>query len=102
MPPLSQARIVVILLYVPVTLLLLKNNQIPLHQFLNFVLFLLNHPRSRTILFGMTAHLFYAIADASATNISSVISVSIIFVKMSFLIILNNPSHSDSASKLFS
>ena len=42
-PPLSQANTAV-LLSVAVTLLLLKNKQIPFYQFLDFVWLLLNHP----------------------------------------------------------
>jgi len=44
----------VILLSVIVTLLLLKNNHISLHQSLNFVQSLSNYPRSETILLDTT------------------------------------------------
>ena len=95
--PLSQARIVVILLSVPVTLLLLRNNLIPLPQSSNFILSLLNHSGSGTMFFGMIVCLFCT-ASASAVNISSIVSVSVVSFEVSSLVILNNLSHFDNAS----
>jgi len=92
----------VILSSIPITLLLLKNNQISLYQSLNFVLSPLNHPESGTILFGMTAYLFCVITSAGATDILSMVSISIISVKVSSSVILNDSSHFNSTSKLFS
>ena len=91
-----------ILLSVSITLLLLKNNQISLHQSLNFVLSPLNHPEPGTILFGMTVYLFCVITNAGATDILSIVSIYIISVKASSSVILNDPSHFNSTSKLFS
>jgi len=54
-PPLRQARIVVILSSVSMTLLLLRNNHIPLHQSSNFVQLLSNHSGSGTIFLGNPA-----------------------------------------------
>ena len=51
-PPLRQARIAVILLLVSMTLLLLRNSLISLHQSLNFVQSLSNHPGSSTMFFS--------------------------------------------------
>ena len=99
MPPLIWARIVVIMLSIPVTLFLLRNNQILLYQSLNLVLSLLNYPGSRTMLFGMTICSFYTVAGADATNISSMYSV--ISSEAFSLVILNNSNHFDNASILF-
>ena len=73
--PLRQARIVVILSSVSMTLLLLRNNHIPLHQSLNFVWSLSNHPRSSTIFFSISVYIFLLLvagtgASAGAVNIS--------------------------------
>ena len=54
MPSLRWARIAVILLFVVMTLLFLKNNCIPLYQSSNFVLSLSNYPKFRTMLLSMT------------------------------------------------
>ena len=98
-PPLRRARIAVILLSVPVTLLLLRNSQIPLHQSSNFDRSPLNHPGSSTILFGNPACMFSAVVVAGATDISvSVCSYS--SVEASSLI-CKDPSRSDNASILF-
>ena len=60
------------LLLVSKTLLLLRNNYIPLHQSSNFVLFLLNYPRSRTIFFGVAACiLLFVIANTGTADIFS-------------------------------
>ena len=98
-PPLRQARIAVILLFILVTLLLLKNNQISFHQSSNFVLSLSNHPRFGTMLLGNSTCLFCIFFGASAINISSV--YSIVFSEMSS-VIFNNPSLFNNASILYS
>ena len=70
-PPLRWARIAVILLSVSMTLLLLKNNCIPLYQSSNFVQSPSNYPESDTMFFGVTTYTFLLIsAGASATDIS--------------------------------
>ena len=70
-PLLRQARIAVILLLISITLLLLRNNHIPLYQFLNFVWSLLNHPRSSTMFFSITTYIFSLnAAGAGVTDIS--------------------------------
>ena len=99
MLPLSWARIVVILLSVSVTLLLLRNSQIPLHQSLNFVLFLLNHSESGIIFFSIIACSFYAVAGAGTTDISSVYSV--VSSEIPSSVIFNDFNHSDNAFILF-
>ena len=98
-PPIIWARIVVIMLSVPITLFLLRNNQIPLHQSLNFVLSPLNYFGSSTMLFGMNICSFYTVASANATNISSMYPV--ISSKAFSLVILNNSNHFDNTSILF-
>jgi len=90
----------VILLSVPVTLLLLRNNLISLHWSSNFVLSLLNHPGSRTILFGIPAYLFCMVAGTSATDISFMYSV--ISSEAFSSVILNDHNCSDNASISFS
>ena len=67
--PLKYAKIVVILLLVSITLLLLRNNLISLHQSSNFVWSLSNYPRSGTILLDITACIFL-FAGVGTTNIS--------------------------------
>jgi len=70
-PPLRCAKITVILLSVSMTLLLLRNNLIPLHQSSNFIQSLSNHPGSGTIPLGIIVCPFlFAGAGAGATNIS--------------------------------
>ena len=101
-PPLRWARIAVILSSVLLTLLLLKNNLIPLHQSSNFNQSLSNHPGSSTIFFGNPAQtflLFAAAAGASATDISSV--VVYLYSSEAFSMIFKDSSYSDSASISF-
>ena len=83
-----------ILLSVLLTLLLLRNNLIPLHQSSNFVQSPLNHPESGTMLLGISADLF----TAGAVDIS--VSICLSLVEASWLI-CKDPSHSDNASILF-
>ena len=100
-PPLRQARIAMILSSIPVTLLLLRNSLIPLHQSSNFDRSPSNHPGSGTILFGNPACMFSlatAAAVAGATDISvSVRSYSSVEVSS---LICKDPSHSDNTSIL--
>ena len=96
MPPLRLAKIAVILLFVPVTLLFLRNSQILLHQSSNFVLFPLNYPESRTILLDNSAYLFYITANISAIDMLSIYSA--ISSEASSLVIFNDLSHSDNIS----
>ena len=98
-PPLRWARIAVILSSVLKTLLLLRNNHIPLHQSLNFVRSPSNHPGSRTIFFGNPAWtflLFSTAAGAGATDISSVVVYS--YLSEASSIICKDSNRSDSAS----
>ena len=101
-PPLRQARIAVILSSVPITLLLLRNSLIPLHQSSNFDRSPSNHPGSGTILFGNPAYTFSlatAAAVAGATDISvSVRSYSSVEVSS---LICKDPSRSDNTSISF-
>ena len=93
---LRQAKIAVILSSVSKTLLLLRNNLISLYQSSNFVQSLLNHPRSGTILFGITACIFWfvcaGVSNISMSNHSSLLETSSVICK--------NPSHSDNVSIL--
>ena len=82
------------------TLLLLRNNQIPLYQSSNFILSPLNHSESETILFSIVACLLsFVVAGAGAADISlsdrSYVSSEALFV------IYKDPSLSDSTSILF-
>ena len=101
-PSLRRARIVVILLSVPLTLLLLRNSLIPLHQSSNFDQSPSNHPGSSTMFFGNSAWTFSltaAAAVAGATDISvSVCSYSSIEASS---LICKDPSHSNNASISF-
>ena len=89
---LSQANISVILLSVAVTLLLLRNNHIPLYQFSNFVQLLSNCSGSRTILFSITAcAVSLYTAGIGAVNISSNVgSIVLLLSEVYSLIILND------------
>ena len=68
-PPLRWARIAVILSSVPVILLLLRNNLIPLYQSSNFIQSLSNHPGSSTMLLVIIACMF-SFAGAGVPDIS--------------------------------
>ena len=81
-----------ILLSVPLTLLLLRNNLIPLHQSSNFVQSPLNHPGSGTMLLGILADSFIAGVAAGAVNIS---------MSACSLLICKDLSHSDNVSISF-
>ena len=91
-----------ILLSVSRTLLLLRNNLIPLHQSSNFVWSPSNHPGSGTIFFGIAADTFSPISmamGAGAADISSVI-VCLYSLEVSS-VICKDPKRSDIASTLF-
>ena len=87
-----------ILSSVLLTLLLLRNNLIPLHQSSNFVQSPSNHPGSRTMLLGIPANSFTTGATAGAVDIS--VSICSLLVEASWLI-CKDPSHSDNASISF-
>ena len=81
------------------TLLLLRNNLIPLHQSSNFIRSLSNHPGSSTMFFGNPAWPVTSIgASAGAIDIS--VSICLLFVLSSEVSIYKDPSHSDNASIL--
>ena len=90
-----------ILLSVSMTLLLLRNNLISLHQSSNFVWSLSNHPGSDTMFFGILAYPFLltVTASASAVDISSV--VIHLYLLEASSVICKDPSCSDNASILF-
>ena len=99
-PPLRQARITVILLLVSMTLLLLRNSLIPLHQSSNFVQSPSNYLRSGTMFFGIPACTFLFIVTVSTG--ADDISVSICSSSLeASSVICKDPSHSDNASILF-
>ena len=98
-PSLRQIRITVILPSVFITLLLLRNNLIPLHQSSNFVLSPLNHLGLGIIFLGNSACLLFFYISTGAVDISSVYSV--LFSEASS-IIYKNPSYSDNISILCS
>ena len=87
-----------ILSSVSLTLLLLRNNLISLHQSSNFVQLPSNYPGSRTMLLGISANLFTAGVVAGAVDIS--VSICSLSVEASSLI-CKDPSHSDNASISF-
>ena len=100
MPPLSQASTAVILLLAAITLLLLRNKWILLHQSSNFILSPLNYPGSGTIVFVSMLLVYTASASAGAVNILSVSGVagSVLLFDTLSLVILNDPSISSNAS----
>ena len=79
-PSLRWARIAVILLSVSVTLLLLKNNLIPLHYSSNFIQSPSNYLRSGIIPFGISACIF-SLVTTGAVNI--VVSVCLYLLETS-------------------
>jgi len=87
----------VILLSVSITLLLLRNNCIPLHQSLNFVLFSLNYSKSETMFLGIIACLFVFVVTGTSV-IDIVLSDYFIVLSKVLFVIYKDPSHSDSAS----
>ena len=93
-----------ILSLVSMTLLLLRNSHIPLHQSSNFVRSLSSHPGSGTIFFGIPADIFLPISTAMGAGAGAVdISVSIHSL-VSFeasSVICRDPNLSDNASKSF-
>ena len=100
-PLLKRARIAVILSSVSRTLLLLRNNHIPLHQSSNFIQSPSNHPGSSTIFFGIptcTFLLIPAVAGAGADEISISIHSSLLEASS---VICKDSSHSDNASISF-
>ena len=97
----TRSMIAVILSSVPLTLLLLRNSLIPLHQSSNFVQSPSNHPGSGTMFFGNPAWMFSLATTAPGAGVPD-ISVSIgsyLSVEASSLI-CRDPSHSDNASIL--
>ena len=99
-PHLRWARTAIILLSVSMTLLLLRNSLIPLHQSLNFIRSLSNHPRSNTIFFGISAYMFLFIVTVGAS--ADDISVSIHLSSLeAFSVICRDLSRSDNALILF-
>ena len=91
-----------ILLSVPLTLLLLRNNLIPLHQSSNFDWSPLNHPGSSTMFFSNPAWTFLltaAATGAGATDIS--VSISLYLSVKASSLICKDPSHSDNVFILF-
>ena len=87
-----------ILSLVSMTLLLLRNSHIPLHQSSNFIWSPSNYPGSGTIFLGNSACPFSWYVVTGATDIS--VSVCLSLVEAS-LLIYKDPSHSDNASILF-
>ena len=73
---LKRARIAMILSSVSMTLLLLRNNLIPLYQSSNFVWSLSNYPGSSTIFFDIPACTFLLIPTAAGAGADD-ISVSV-------------------------
>ena len=98
-PSLRQAKIIMILSLVSMTLLLLRKSWISLHQSLNFVLFPSNYPGSGTILFSMVICTLFIVASTSATDIT--LSNHSVVLSKALFVIYKNPSFSDNASILF-
>ena len=97
---LRQARIAVVLLSVSMTLLLFRNSLISLHQSLNFIRSLSNHPGSGIMFFGIPAYMFLFIVTASAGADDISVSIHLSSLEASS-VIHRDPSCSDNASILF-
>ena len=87
-----------ILSSVLLTLLLLRNNLISLHQSSNFIQSPSNYPGSRTMLLGIPADSFITGVIAGAVDISVFICSSLVEAS---LLICKDPSYSDNASISF-
>ena len=86
-----------ILSLVSITLLLLRNNHISLHQSLNFVLFSLNHSESGTMFLDITAcSLLFIVTSASAADIS--LFNCLYIPSKALFVICKDPSLSNSVS----
>ena len=94
------ANTIVILLLIAITLLLLRNKWISLHQSLNFIWSPSNYHGSETILFDITAYSNTASVSTDSVGIFSGVSSSVVLFlsKIYFLVILNNLSISSNAS----
>ena len=88
-----------ILSSVSMTLLLLRNNQISLHQSSNFVLSPSKHPGSKIIFSSITAYPFSFVITGAGTIDISLSDHSYISSKASF-VIYKDPSLFDNASIL--
>ena len=97
---LSQANTTIILLSVAITLLLLRNNCISLHQSSNFIWPPSNYPWSDTILFSITTYTVLSCATSTGTvNISSDANSIVLFPSEAyFSVILNDFNISSSVS----
>jgi len=100
-PSLRRAKIAIILSSVSMTLLLLRNNLIPLHQSLNFVWSPSNYSGSGTMFFYIPACMFSFIATTGADTVDiSYVVVCSYLLEASF-VICKDPSHSNNASISF-
>ena len=88
-----------ILLSVSITLLLLMNNHISLHQSLNFVLFLSNHSEFETMFLGITAYSLVFVIIGTGTSDITVSDCSIVSSEDLF-VICKDSICSDSTSML--
>ena len=88
-----------ILSLVSMTLLLLRNNLIPLYQSSNFIRSLSNHSGSSTIFFDIPACMFSLISIAASVGVDNI--SAFIHSLEAFSVICKDPSHSDNASISF-
>ena len=88
-----------ILSLISMTLLLLRNNLIPLHQSSNFVWLPSNYSGSGTMFFSIPACPFLLTVTAGTIDISSV--VVCLYLLEASSVICKDSSHSDNASILF-
>ena len=98
---LNQANTAVILLFIVITLLFLRNKHIFLHQFSNFVSLLSSHPGSKTIFLSIIIYSNTANASADTVDIisSNISGLVILFLSKTYsLVIFNNLSISSSTS----
>ena len=96
-PLLRQARIAVILSSISMTLLLLRNNLISLHQSSNFVQSLSNYSGSSTMFFSNPAWTFSWPVTAIGTGAVDIsVSVHLSFVEALY-VICKDPSYSNNA-----
>ena len=92
---LSWSNTVVILSSIAMTLLFLRNNQIPLHQSSNFVQLPSNHPRYETMLFDITScaiSLYTTSVGTANISFNNAGSVFLFLFETYSLVIFNNPN----------
>ena len=84
-----------------ITLLLLRNSLIPLHQSSNFIWSLSNYSGSSTIFFGIPVCAFLLIAASASAGTTDISASICLYLLEASSVICGDPSHSDNVSISF-